>query len=372
MNQRGAKRRSADCPAQPVMQGGGFYNSHSQMQQEAAGFGVPLLERAIREVPLPDQGGVFLVADYGSSEGKNSLEIMRRVVELVRCRASDRSGALPIAVVHVDQPANDFRSLFTLVDASERSYLRASSDVFCFATGRSFFERVFPTEQVSLGWSSIAAHWISRVPVPIPDHFWNTRATGDAARALAEQARTDWQRFLDHRAHELKPGGRLVVVCGAADEQGGSGGEGLADAANGVLQTMVADRTLRRQEYERMAIPTYNRRKEEFTAPFAARHIGDRLVLEDYRQAVTPDPPWQQYERDGDAEAFGVAQAAWFRAWSETSLFRALDADRPPEDRSRLADAFFAALQEKIAADPLAARCQWQVAAMLIAKQVGR
>jgi hypothetical protein len=75
--------------------------------------------------------------------------------------------------------------------------------------------------------------------------------------AFARQSEGDWQAFLDHRSHELRPGGRLVVLGGASDDEGGSGAEGLMDMANAALQEMVDSGTLRSSEYGRMVIPTY-------------------------------------------------------------------------------------------------------------------
>ncbi|MEW6542765.1 MAG: SAM-dependent methyltransferase [Nitrospirota bacterium] len=350
---------------QAVMRGQGFYNTHSQLQRSAIAYGLPLLERAVKAVPLPEPGGAFLVADYGSSEGRNSLEPMKTVIGLVRRRASE---AVPIAIVHNDQPANDFSSLFLLLESSPESYLRGASNVFTFATGRSFFERLFPAGQVSLGWSAIALHWLSKVPATMPDHIWTPRATGQLAEAFAKQGREDWQRFLEHRAHELRPGGRLVILAGAADERGLSGGEGLLDLANRALRELTEARALRTGEYERMLVPTYNRRIEEFREPFERGPLSAQLVLEECSPVVLPDPLWEQYEHGRDARAYAAALTAWFRAWSEPPLFRSLDSDRSPDARQQLVEDFYAALRRKIEADPSATRCRWLTVCLLIAK----
>lgn len=350
-----------------VMVGGDYYNRHSQCQQNAIQFGLPLLERAIQAIPLPDPGSVMLVADYGSSEGKNSVEVMREVVKLIRRRAPE---SIPIAIVHNDQPANDFRSLFTRVDKAPDSYLHTSPNVFCYASGHSFFERVFPPLQVSLGWSSIAVHWLSSLPAPIPQHIWNTCAPSEVHAVWAEQARRDWQRFLEHRAQELRPGGRLVIIGGAANPKGASGAEGLADLANVVLQEMVRNGSIHSHEYARMAIPTYNRRQEEFEEPFATSALRGTLVLEECRPVLLPDPPWLRYQRDRNAAVFAEDLAGFFRAFTEHCLFGVLDADRAPGDRQRLADDYYACLQRRIADNPVAVHCEWQLILMLIAKKM--
>ncbi len=88
--------------------------------------------------------------------------------------------------------------------ASPESYLSGASNVFAYAEGRSFYERLFPEAQVHVGWNAIAVHWLSSVPTTIPDHIWSNMATGAVKEAYARQSREDWQQFLTHRGHELK------------------------------------------------------------------------------------------------------------------------------------------------------------------------
>src|SRR5262245_37264108 len=94
-----------------VMDGAGYYNEHSAQQLEAATAGVELLRRAAASVPIPDRGPL-VIADLGSSEGRNSLEPLSAAVDTIRKRPG---GDVPIAVVHTDLPQNDFSSLFDVV-----------------------------------------------------------------------------------------------------------------------------------------------------------------------------------------------------------------------------------------------------------------
>jgi hypothetical protein len=52
------KNTAAASGALAVMEGKGFYNTHSRPQRGAVAFGLPLLEHAVGAVPLPDPGGV--------------------------------------------------------------------------------------------------------------------------------------------------------------------------------------------------------------------------------------------------------------------------------------------------------------------------
>jgi hypothetical protein len=348
-----------------VMEGKGFYNKHSRPQHSAVAFGLPLLERAVEAVSLPDPGDVFGVADYGVAGGHNSMEPVQTIIDVVRRRGSDD---LAVSVFHTDLATNDFDTLFELLSSPD-SYLRGTSNVFAYAAGKSFYERLFPASQIHIGWNAIAVHWLSRVPATIPDHIWSNRAKDAVKEAFARQSEQDWRSFLDHRGHELRPGGRLVVLGGASDADGNSGAEGLLDLANAALQEMVDGGTLRAGEYERMVIPTYNRTLEEFEAPFSGVSAAGVLELESSSEITLPDPFWPECEQSGDAQAFGTDYAEFFRAAYGPSLFGALDADRSPQESKKITGSFDASLQEKVAADPGTAKCAWRVALLLIAKK---
>ena len=351
-----------------VMEGKGFYNRHSRPQRGAVAFGLPLLERAVGAVSLPDSGEVLQVADYGVAGGNNSMEPMRTIIEGARRRSSED---VAVSVFHTDLPTNDFDTLFTLL-ASPDSYLQGTSNAFAYAGGKSFYERLFPDSHIHIGWNAIAIHWLSSVPATIPDHIWSNRADGTVKEAFARQSEGDWQAFLDHRSHELRPGGRLVVLGGASDDEGSSGAEGLMDMANTALQEMVEGGTLRSSEYGRMVIPTYNRTLKEFEAPFSAGQEDSPLELESSSEVVLPDPFWPEYEQSGDANAFAADYEEFFRAAYGPSLFGALDADRTPQEHEQIADAFYDALRKKVAADPATAACNWRVVLLLIARRTNR
>jgi len=347
-----------------VMEGKGFYNRHSKPQHSAIPFGLPLITRAVESVPLPVADEIFMVADYGVAGGHNSMEPVRTAIELIRRRTSED---LAVSVVHTDLPTNDFDQLFSLLSSPE-SYLSGVSNVFALAEGKSFYERLFPEAQIHVGWNAIAVHWLSSVPATIPDHIWSNRATGAVKEAFARRSREDWQRFLDHRGHELKRGGCLVVLGGASDEQGNSDAEGLMDMANAALREMVDGGTLAPDEYERMVIPTYNRTLEEFKAPFAEGPFAGSLELESASEVVLDDPLWSEYQQSGDTEAFAHSYADFFRAAFGPSLFGALDSERTPEAQKEIAETFYKKLQGKVSADPATAVCNWRVVLLLIAK----
>jgi hypothetical protein len=158
------------------------------------------------------------------------------------------------------------------------------------------------------------------------------------------------------------------VLGGASDKEGSSGAEGLMDMANAALQGLVDGDTIRSSEYERMVIPTYNRSLKEFEALFSAGAENSLVKLESSSEVALPDPFWPEYEQSGDARAFGVAYEEFFRAAYGPSLFGELDADRTPQEREQITDAFYDSLRDKVAADPAKAACNWRVVLLLIAR----
>jgi len=100
-----------------VMEGGGSYNLHARIPAGGGNLALPYLEEAARSVTLGPGSDSIVIADYGSSQGKNSLAPMRAVIRCLRARVGSER---PITVVHVDQHANDFNTLFQVLHSDDR------------------------------------------------------------------------------------------------------------------------------------------------------------------------------------------------------------------------------------------------------------
>ena len=326
-----------------AMEGRGFYNRSSQIQAAGLFPAVHMIEQAARMVPLPAGTQPITLADYGSSQGRNSLIPMTSAINVLRERAGKQRA---ISVVHTDLPENDFTVLFETVNSDPNSYLRGDPATFASAVGRSFFEQILPSNSVTIGWSSWAVHWLSRCPAPIPDQVQAIFSQDAATRAVfAQQAAEDWQRFLSMRARELCPGGRLVVLAMAADYRGELGQRALVNAIYGALVDLVGRGFLSAVELERMAVPSMARTRAEFLAPFAAEGCFGSLRVEEIEIYLGEDYFWSEFERSGDAQAYGAQWAAFSRASAFPSLAKNLDPGS--EDRR---SAFSLRLEEGMAA----------------------
>jgi hypothetical protein len=332
-------------PRAAPMAGDGAYNRAARTQSALADTTVPLLVAAARRVPLAEQGALVL-ADYGCSQGINSLAPMRAAITAMRERASE---SRPICVVHNDQPGNDFSSLFRLLEEDPASYLRDDPNVFPLAVGRSFFQRVLPPSSVTLGWCASAAMWLSRVPSAVPD-AWHPAFTSipDVRAAYKRQSAEDWRMFLTHRAAELAPGGRLVILLVAYADDGARGAEPLVWHMHAERDALLEAGIISPDQSRRMIVPLLGRSRDDLLAPFNASGSFEGLEIEHLEIFVAPDPIWEDFKADGNSEAFGRRWAASFRAAWAPSLASSL----PPDQADVFIHRMEAGLASRLAKDP--------------------
>jgi hypothetical protein len=333
------------------MEGKGAYNRSSSVQAVGSLPAVALLERAARGVALPLPPEPVFIADYGSSEGHNSLVPIAAALGMLRERVGNERA---IFVFHADLPGNDFTALFETLANDPDSYLRNDPAVFSAAIGRSYFEQILPASSVTLGWSAWAVQWLSRVPCTIPDQVQVAYSHDAAARsAFAEQAAEDWRTFLAMRSRELRPGARLVVLTMAIDDSGDFGYRPVVDALYGALVDMVNRSFIRKEEFRRMAIPVVGRTRAQFTEPFGkSGHFAD-LSLENFELFDGEDRIWTQFKASGDARAFGAQWAAFCRASVFPTLATSLDEVPDDTGSAKFMDQLEAGIAARLSTTPV-------------------
>jgi SAM dependent carboxyl methyltransferase len=332
------------------MEGRGAYNRSSRVQAAGLSPAVPLLEQAAAAVDLPGAGDAIVIADYGSSEGRNSLVPIAAALRVLRTRAGPERA---IAVVHTDLPGNDFNALFQTLANDPDSYLRSDPAVFASAVGRSFYRQILPPQSVTLGWSSWAVQWLSRAPAPIPDQVQVAYSRDAAARAAyTQQAAEDWSAFLAARSHELRAGGRLVVLTMALLDDGDFGYRGVLTAMYAALMSLVGEGFIDAAEAYRMAIPTVGRSRADLVAPFSPSGRFADLSVERVEVFFGDDRIWREFERDADASAFGMRWAAFSRASVFPTLALGLNGGPGDPRAGAFMDKLEAAMAARLAANP--------------------
>lgn len=335
---------------QPMpMEGHGAYNRNSRVQAAGLLPAVALLQDAARIVPLESGTQPVVVADYGASSGRNSLAPMSAAIGALRERLGPERA---ISVVHTDLPGNDFTTLFQTLEGDPDSYLRSDPATFASAVGRSFYDQILPPESVTLGWSSWAVQWLSRVPAVIPDQVQAAFSRDpDARAAFARQGAQDWRTFLVARSRELRNGGRLVVLTMAVDDTGAFGYRPVLAAIQATLEDMVSDGFIRPDELRLMAIPTVGRSRAELAAPLEDGGLGG-LTIAHLDVFPAEDRIWAQFKADGDAQAFGAQWAAFSRASVFPTLAGALEGGRDDPRAAGFMDRLEAGVRARLAAAP--------------------
>jgi hypothetical protein len=332
-----------------AMEGKGAYNRHAAIPAAGGSFAIPLLEEAARQITLDSGDRPIVIADYGSSQGKNSLAPMQTAIAALRSRVGRER---PIFVCHTDLPANDFSEMFALLESDPQSYLQGDPLVFPYAIGRSFYRSLFPPGHVDLGWSSYAAVWLSRIPRQISDHFFIPCSSGAVRAEFDRQAAQDWEAFLSLRAAELRASGRLVVALPALDHDGATGFASMMNHANAELVDLVKSGVISAEERNRMTIASCPRREQDLLAPFARDGRFHGLAVEHSSTLSVPDPAWIEFQRDKDVAAFARRRAAFFRAVFVPSISQALAPTRGAAERQMFADRLEEGVAQRIAADP--------------------
>ena len=118
-----------------------------------------------------------------------------------------------------------------------------------------------------------------------------------------------------------------------------------------------------------MNMPAYHRTMKEFTEPLRSGALTEDLILKEGIRVGFSDQLCPQYEQTGDTRDFATSYTELMRAFTEAPLFAALDTDRTPGDRERLANEYFKRMRSLIKANPKRAKWDWYVALLRVAKK---
>ena len=342
------------------MRGGGYYSAHTTGPRRVIDRTLPLILEALDALDPASSRTIFAIADFGAADGGTSIGLFRTLLTELRARAPDR----PITLTHTDLPYNDFSTLFRLVHGllpgREHDGLQDFRGVFSFASGTSFHHQIFPDATLSLGFSTNAMHWLSRLPGTLVDHVHVVRASGAVRDAFAAQAEADWEAILLHRSRELVRGGQLVFANFGIDEagryRGATSGRNMHETFARHWRALYEDGTITSDELRRATFAQYYRTIAEFRSPFdnpasAVSRAG--LVLEHCSTVLTPCPYAARFAEGGqDAVTFARDYVASLRSWSESTFLDALEPGRPQTERQALIDRFYAAYAADVTAAP--------------------
>lgn len=306
------------------MVGSGFYERNSAPQRAANEYVLPWLDAAIAAMALDGDDGVLGLADFGCSEGGNSIAVMQRAVDAARARTTR-----PIQTIHSDLPTNDFSHLMTGLRGDEGSVFAAPA-VYSAAVGGTMFEQLLPPRSLHLATTFNAIGFLGQRPLDrLPGYILPNGPCADGVGAVsapdraafAEQAAADLVAFLQARAAELVPGGKLLVqVFGGSDMFRTC--DGIYDVLNDALLETVEAGLISQQNYEAFYQPVYFRDLAELTAPVAGEGapLAGLYSLDRAETYEVPVPFNDEYARTGDLDRFAADYTNFYRAFTEPVL----------------------------------------------------
>jgi hypothetical protein len=325
----------------------------------------------VPEIPRPQPGKPFTIVDFGCSEGKNSIAIVKASIDAVR---AIRPGE-QFFVVHDDLPANNFNrlifQLYSSPDSLSSIYgATADSPVFVYASGGSFYSRVVPDQFLNLGVSSSSVHWTSSLP-NFKAHIFHAGASAAEQAAFAKIAALDWATFLEKRTEELVPGGKLIVTLAARINDPGDPIEGsnprdletfsaqsITQLLNDVLLQKLNEGEIERSAFERVSLPIYCRNYEEIVTPVETL-FKNKLAVDYIRFEWVQCPLHARFLEDKDASAYASGLTGILRAFSEpvlsSGLFGALERRKSVRENSgaqEVLDSIYSRVEKTISSNP--------------------
>ncbi|KAM1241668.1 hypothetical protein ACFX13_047903 [Malus domestica] len=204
----------------------------------------------------------FHIADLGCSVGPNTFLSVENILEAVKFEYQSRglSSQIPeFQAFFNDHTLNDFNMLFKSLPRN-RNYYAAG-------VPGSFYGRLFPKASIHFFHSSLAVHWLSRVPKDVTEktsRAWNkgrihySNSGDEVVRAYQAQYSEDMECFLHARALETVHRGLVVLtLLGHHNGDSHSLGNVTVDILGSCLMDMARKGVVSEEKVDSFNIPSY-------------------------------------------------------------------------------------------------------------------
>eukprot|EP00455_Lapot_gusevi_P018840 TRINITY_DN20347_c0_g1_i4.p1 TRINITY_DN20347_c0_g1~~TRINITY_DN20347_c0_g1_i4.p1 ORF type:complete len:263 (-),score=41.25 TRINITY_DN20347_c0_g1_i4:190-978(-) len=216
-------------------------------------------------------------------------------------------------MVYSDLPTNDFNSVLSVLNHPDSTMPANEHSVYSQLVGRSFYEQVVPSNTLHIGFSSTAMHWLSKVPVPIPDHVFGGLSQDPVVKqAYIAQSRQDWRTICKHRGRELVPGG--VFALNLLLEKEGPHEPPVCHVINIAAHRMLHEGIIDAKEMTEFCIPIYARPLSDMIDPDILAEAGLELIS--HRRIISESPYYNKYLETGSLAEFGREIAAHAESWT--------------------------------------------------------
>jgi hypothetical protein len=312
------------------------------------------VDDAVANLPLPAPPRPVTVLDLGSSEGRNAICFMAAIVAGLRRRTRQ-----PVQTIYSDLASNNFGKLFANLEEACRAGLFPAG-VYPGAVGGSFYGPLRPPGTVHLATCFNSIQWLDQLPsVPLPDGVAYRRphpprpgrsVSPMVTSAFKRQADQDLLRFLECRARELVPGGKLLLASPGDTEQA-CVADGFADVLDDACLDLVATGELEPEEYEHLTMPVYFRTVEELLAPLErpGSPLHGVFAVDRAEALEVPTPFGVEFRCGGHVAAYADAYTGFLRAISESVVRAAVN---QPAGEDPTVDSLYERIRARLLAEP--------------------
>ncbi|KAF9770779.1 hypothetical protein IL306_011615 [Fusarium sp. DS 682] len=236
-------------------------------------------------------GDNLVVVDYGTAQGANSIEPVRKAISALP------DGAIA-SLIFEDTPHNDFGTLAKTV-ADNFTNQDGKVQIMPSLVPLGFYQQVVPTAQVDIGFSWSSFSYLEKIPTVRLDAT-APPAEFAAARhkALATAAHTDLIKLFKLRAKETRSGGYFIAAIGGQAPEGETTpSKPGAQVLQAGLMRMVAEGKLAVPELMQMALfPAHERTPDELRAALKDDTVASLWEIESIDSKLIVQPAWHVYQ----------------------------------------------------------------------------
>lgn len=253
------------------------------------------------------------IADFGCSEGRNSIIIFKKLLESFR-----ESNPTPVQLTHTDLPKNNWSEFNRLINDPEFSYI-SLPNVYFSTIGRSFFSQLFASNSIHFSYSAYSFHYLSTKPV---------REPGDATfphQNFIKQSRADVRTLIQLRLEELVSGGVLFFFAvGFAETRNAN----MGNIFFAVFYKLIEEGLISQGDLMKLEWNTHNLTLEEYRS--IAGEFNEISVVEEISMFKGVSPEYSEYLRSNDLDVYAEKITGFFFIIMELQLYSIL-----PETRTK-------------------------------------
>jgi len=269
-----------------AMKGEGFYNENSSFQKKMQERVIEAIAKAATSIPIPNNRPLN-IADLGCSQGRNSMDPMRTIINTIRARDNQ----IPISILHNDLPSNDFTSLFSEVGASKDSYLEGQDNVFYTGLGRSYYQQLVPSSSLDVVVALVTLHWMPSIP-NLGSEAWNAHhpKLSDEQKQELDAVQQDFlNQFLMARAEECASGSKLVLTMVSRDERKDAFW-GLLEAQDVAFQRLLSEGVITKDHINKLNLTFYMRTIDQVQKLLDTSEIQEKFVVDELIEDFVLNP----------------------------------------------------------------------------------